>query len=286
MLVHLWPSPVVARVTSGAPGVDPADVQRELSVARHAARAGAPVVPPSDLLPPGPHHRGGHTLVFWHYLVRVGELDAADAGRRLGVIHDALADYDGELPRAGRARRRCGRCSPPSRDRTTSSSSASWPRASFPTDKPCTATRTSSTASKPLPGRSATWNGVPRPAREYDLAALLGDPPGHPGQLLRCRPPAGRSRRGHARGGAPGVRRLDRRLVHGRGRPTPGRRAGPRAPAAVSPTLPPVAQPRLPAQSGYSSLRHERGSAGWACGVRSSRELKYGATNGSGAATV
>ena len=39
-------------------------------------------------------------------------------------------------------------------------------------------------------------------------------------------------------------------------------------------------------QSGYSSLRQERGSAGWAFGVRSSRELKYGATNGSGAATV
>jgi hypothetical protein len=28
------------------------------------------------------------------------------------------------------------------------------------------------------------------------------------------------------------------------------------------------------AQSGYSSLRQERGSAGWAFGVRSSRELK------------
>ncbi len=103
VLVHLSPSPIVARVTSGAPGVDPADVERELTVARHAARAGAPVVRPSDLLPPGPHHRDGHTLVFWQYLVRVGELDAAAAGRRLRVIHDSLADYDGDLPRAGRA---------------------------------------------------------------------------------------------------------------------------------------------------------------------------------------
>ena len=65
VLVHLWPAPVVARVTSGAPGVDPADVERELAVARHAARAGASVVQPSDLLPPGPHRHGGHTLVFW-----------------------------------------------------------------------------------------------------------------------------------------------------------------------------------------------------------------------------
>jgi hypothetical protein len=103
VLVHLWPAPVVARVTSGAPGVDPADVERELSVARHAARAGAPVVGSSDLLPPGPHRHDGHTVVFWHLLVRAGELDATAAGRGLHTIHDSLADYDGELPRAGRA---------------------------------------------------------------------------------------------------------------------------------------------------------------------------------------
>jgi len=102
VLVHLWPVPVVARVTSGAPGVDPGDVERELTVARHAGRAGAPVVRPSELLPPGPHHRDGHTLVFWHYLESAGELDASAAGRGLHAIHESLADYDGELPRAGR----------------------------------------------------------------------------------------------------------------------------------------------------------------------------------------
>ena len=103
VLVHLWPSPVVARVTSGAAGVDPADVERELTVARHAARAGAPVVQPTDLLPPGPYRRDGHTLVFWRYLERTGELDPAAAGRGLRAIHDSLVDYEGELPRGGRA---------------------------------------------------------------------------------------------------------------------------------------------------------------------------------------
>jgi phosphotransferase family enzyme len=103
VLVHLRPAPVVARVTSGAPGVDPAGVEQELAVARHAARAGAAVVQPSDLLPPGPHRYDGHTLVFWNYLVQEGKLDATAAGRGLRVIHDSLADYDGELPRAGRA---------------------------------------------------------------------------------------------------------------------------------------------------------------------------------------
>src|SRR6185437_11018400 len=54
-------------------------------------------------LPPGPHSRDGHTLVFWSYIAQAGQLDATAAGRGLGTIHDALADYDGELPRAGRA---------------------------------------------------------------------------------------------------------------------------------------------------------------------------------------
>lgn len=103
VLVHLAPFPVVARVTSGAPGVDPQDVTRELDVARHLARAGAPTITPSDRLDPGPHEHGGHTLVFWRHLDRAGALDPAAAGRGLRAIHEALADFDGELPSAGRA---------------------------------------------------------------------------------------------------------------------------------------------------------------------------------------
>src|SRR5439155_2510354 len=48
----------------------------------------------------------------------------------------------------------------------------------------------------------------------------------------------------------------------------------------------PHARKRLVDQSGYSSFRQARGSAGSGFGVRSSRKLKYGATNGSGADTV
>lgn len=98
VLVHLRPAPVVARVTSGAPGMDPEDVVRELGVARHAAKAGAPVISPSDLLDPGPHEQDGHTLVFWRYVEERGELDAAAAGEGLRAIHEGLADYDGDLP--------------------------------------------------------------------------------------------------------------------------------------------------------------------------------------------
>ncbi|MGH3002780.1 MAG: phosphotransferase [Gaiellaceae bacterium] len=102
VLVHLRPAPVVARVTSGAPGVDPDGVVRELIVARHAARAGAPVVEPSDLLDPGPHEYDGRIVVFWRFVETRGELDAAAAGRGLHTLHEALEDFDGELPRCER----------------------------------------------------------------------------------------------------------------------------------------------------------------------------------------
>jgi phosphotransferase family enzyme len=101
VLVHLRPLPLVARVSSGRPypeGPPEDGVIRELAVASHAARAGAPVVPPSDLLPPGPHRSGGHVVAFWRYVEPNGEVDAVSAGRGLRAVHDALADYAGELP--------------------------------------------------------------------------------------------------------------------------------------------------------------------------------------------
>lgn len=101
VLVHLRPAPVVARVSSNAPGTDPEDVVRELDVARHAAALGAPVVEPSELVDPGPHEHDGHVVVFWGYVRRYGDVDPVVAGRDLRRLHDALASYAGELPRAG-----------------------------------------------------------------------------------------------------------------------------------------------------------------------------------------
>jgi len=98
VLVHLRPFPIVARVSSGRPLQPEERVAHELSVASHAARAGARVVPPSDLLEPGPHRHGGHVVAFWSYVEPSGELDPTDAGRALREIHEALADYAGELP--------------------------------------------------------------------------------------------------------------------------------------------------------------------------------------------
>ena len=104
VLVHLAPVPIVARVSAsldwpGGPSED--DVVRELEVASHAARRGAPVVPPADELAPGPHEQDGHVVTFWRYIEPNGVLDADAAGRGLRSIHEALADYDAPLPAAG-----------------------------------------------------------------------------------------------------------------------------------------------------------------------------------------
>jgi hypothetical protein len=105
VLLHLRPHPIVARVSSEIPfpkGPNPDDVVRELEVARHAARAGAPVVPPASVVDPGPHHDGGHVVTFWDYVRARGEVDPRAVGRGLRLIHDALIDYRGTLPIAGR----------------------------------------------------------------------------------------------------------------------------------------------------------------------------------------
>jgi hypothetical protein len=101
VLVHLRPLPLVARVSNGRPypeGPHEDDVVRELAVGSHAARAGAPVVRPSELLDPGPHRRGGHIVAFWEYIEPKREVEPVAAGEGLRAIHEALADYGGELP--------------------------------------------------------------------------------------------------------------------------------------------------------------------------------------------
>jgi Ser/Thr protein kinase RdoA (MazF antagonist) len=101
VLVHLRPAPVVARVPGTIARVRPgADwLRREIAVAGHLARAGAPVVAPSAELPPGPHERDGHVLSFWtHVPVREEPVDPAAAGAALSECHAALRDFHGSLP--------------------------------------------------------------------------------------------------------------------------------------------------------------------------------------------
>src|SRR5438445_9631873 len=65
VIVHLEPAPVVARVASVFRDGERAALQVEL--ANHDAALGAPVVAPSDLLPPVPHEVDGRVITFWRW---------------------------------------------------------------------------------------------------------------------------------------------------------------------------------------------------------------------------
>lgn len=106
--VHLRPTPIVARVptvtTLGRPR--PVDaLAREVAVVSFLAERGAPVVPVSDLLPPGPFERYGYAVTFWAYAEHDQDrrLKPVDVGRSLADLHTALRDYPGELPYLGPA---------------------------------------------------------------------------------------------------------------------------------------------------------------------------------------
>lgn len=95
-VVHLRPAPVVARIATLTPLLRPAvgrPFAREVGLAGALAAAGAPVVPPSDLLPAGPHEHDGLTLSFWrHVEVLPDRPTPAVAGAALGELQAALAD--------------------------------------------------------------------------------------------------------------------------------------------------------------------------------------------------
>ena len=71
VLVHLKPAPVVARVMT-ATAVLHDDLEqwlaREVAVGAFVAQRGDVVVPPSDILPPGPHERDGLWMTLWKFV--------------------------------------------------------------------------------------------------------------------------------------------------------------------------------------------------------------------------
>jgi hypothetical protein len=96
-VVHLRPAPVVARVATLTPLLRGGDrsFRREVALAAALAGAGAAVIAPSDLLPPGPHERDGLALSFWRHVEVLPERPSPrDAGRSLGALQDALAGVD------------------------------------------------------------------------------------------------------------------------------------------------------------------------------------------------
>jgi Ser/Thr protein kinase RdoA (MazF antagonist) len=98
VIVHLEPSPVVAKVAASTQAVRPdisAWLERELAMARFLARAGAPVMAPSGEVPATVHHGGGHVMSFWTYLRRSAPDTAGEEmiGSMLRDLHALLREY-------------------------------------------------------------------------------------------------------------------------------------------------------------------------------------------------
>jgi Ser/Thr protein kinase RdoA (MazF antagonist) len=102
-IVHLRPSPVVAKVaastTAVRPGTD-AWLQRELNVVAFLAAAGAPVMTPSPEMPAITYHGDGQVMSFWRYLRSAGGEVPSEAtiGSMLRDLHATLRSFPGTLP--------------------------------------------------------------------------------------------------------------------------------------------------------------------------------------------
>jgi hypothetical protein len=180
VLVHLRPSPIVARVSSALPypiGPDPKGVVRELAVAGFCARAGCAVVPPAEEVQAMPYEHGGHVVTFWRYVEPHPEADGREAVLALRGIHDALENYDGDLPPFGHPAETEAILDalPPSEDVELLRKVAA---------------RRPDVSGQALHGDAHRWNVLGSPhgplwhdfetachgPREYDLAELKGDP--------------------------------------------------------------------------------------------------------------
>jgi aminoglycoside phosphotransferase (APT) family kinase protein len=98
LVVHLRPAPVVARVATYLPLLRPdaaRSQRRDLQLAAALRSAGVAVMPPTDLLPPGPHTADGLDIAFWRWVEVLPDRPTADlAGHTLADLLLALAEVD------------------------------------------------------------------------------------------------------------------------------------------------------------------------------------------------
>jgi hypothetical protein len=100
-IVWLAPAPIVAKVgTSHFRDAQLESLTRELAVASHLSRLGAPVVAPARELAAVPHRWRDLTLTLWQYAEPIGDLvlEPAEAAAVLSAVHEALAAFPGSLP--------------------------------------------------------------------------------------------------------------------------------------------------------------------------------------------
>ncbi|MFJ5990399.1 phosphotransferase [Lentzea sp. NPDC092896] len=104
VVVHLAPSPVVARIPTVLPHTTTLESlakrqQQELDVAQWLHDQGTPVIPPSPLLEREPVQRDGFSITFWPFTDedKSQEPDYVKNSELTADLHKALRDYPGEL---------------------------------------------------------------------------------------------------------------------------------------------------------------------------------------------
>ena len=103
VIVHLRPSPVVAKVAASTTAVRPgteAWLQRELNVVAFLAAAGIPVMMPSPEMPATTYYGDGQVMSFWRYLRSAGGAVPPEGtvGSMLRDLHATLRSYPETLP--------------------------------------------------------------------------------------------------------------------------------------------------------------------------------------------
>ncbi|MEC3891307.1 phosphotransferase [Nocardiopsis sp. LDBS1602] len=105
VVVHLAPSPVVARIPVVLPGSTDLDSlarrqQEELDVSRWLADQGVPVTVPSPLVPREPVRRDGFSMTFWAFVEedRTAETDYVANAATVPDLHAVLRSYPGSIP--------------------------------------------------------------------------------------------------------------------------------------------------------------------------------------------
>ncbi|MFK0246273.1 phosphotransferase family protein [Amycolatopsis azurea] len=107
VLVRL--GPVVARVPGTTRFARPSPVDwlaRDVELSRYLTERDVLVVSPTTDPPAGPHFADGLPVTLWHYTPHEPghTLSPSEVAVSLARVHDALADYPGELPELGPVR--------------------------------------------------------------------------------------------------------------------------------------------------------------------------------------
>jgi hypothetical protein len=115
LIVELAPAGVVARVATSTADTRAGGARewlaRDVTMASWLAERGPAVVPPATELPPGPHLEDGLAITFWRQAQhdRSAPASPREAGEALRALHEALAEFPGELPPFAGLLDECGR---------------------------------------------------------------------------------------------------------------------------------------------------------------------------------